>query len=263
MLDLSNNEESPDVPRSIDSIVTEGYTFSLLQNIQFGFKRFGAEAGIYVAFTLVYFAISMAANALPYIGDVVGLMIEAPLIAGFIYYSRLQRNNDFRDFSNFFTGFKNGYWPIFVAQRILVNLIIVLVVLAIVLPIFWEPIQHFVSDLEKIETMSEKELGQFLVSIFTPAVIQAACISAAIALVVMTFFCLAPFFIVYRGFSAFQAIRASCRVVMCKYPMFLLFNLILWLIIIAGLMLCCVGLLAALTVFYLALASAYEEITGD
>jgi uncharacterized membrane protein len=32
---------------------------------------------------------------------------------------------------------------------------------------------------------------------------------------------------------------------------------------IVGLMMCCVGLLAALPVYYLSLAVAYEEITGD
>jgi uncharacterized membrane protein len=42
-----------------------------------------------------------------------------------------------------------------------------------------------------------------------------------------------------------------------------MFNLLLWIRLIAGFMLCCVGLLAALPVYYLSMASAYEEITGD
>jgi uncharacterized membrane protein len=84
-----------------------------------------------------------------------------------------------------------------------------------------------------------------------------------VALAVMTLFSLAPLFIVYRGYSAFQAIAASWKLVSKKYFQFLLFNFLLWMLLLAGFMLCCVGLLAALPVYYLSMAVAYEEITGD
>jgi hypothetical protein len=263
MEDFFKNQNPQDAPKSVDSIVAQGFSVQTGLYIQSGFKNFSSEGGIYVAFTLVYIAISMAASSLPVIGNLANTLVGVPLIVGFIYYGRLQRRNEFRDFSTFFFGFKNGQWPSFVMQGIMVNLCMIFLISAVILSLFWEPLQVFISQWEKIETMDQDKIGEFVVSIFTPAIIQTVGISAVIALVVATFFCLAPFFIVYRRYSAFEALGASWRIVKSKFPAFLLFNLVLWLMLTAGILLCCVGFLAALPVYYLALTSAYEDITGD
>lgn len=262
MEDFFKNPESESSSRSVDSIVSEGFSLHIGKYLQSGFKKFSEEGGIYVAFTLVYIAISMAVSSLPVIGNLANTLVGVPLVAGFIYYARLQSRNEFRDFSSFFLGFKNGQWSTLVVQGIMVNLFMVLLILAIVLSVFWEPLMVFVSEWEKIETMDQDKIGEFVLSILTPAVIQAGCISALIALIVATFFCLAPFFVVYRRYSASEALQASWRIVLAKFPAFLLLNLALWLILATGILLCCIGFLAALPVYYLALASAYEDVTG-
>jgi uncharacterized membrane protein len=133
----------------------------------------------------------------------------------------------------------------------------------LVLPFYFEPVQTFATEIQKIQTMDQEKAAEFVLQLFTPAIGQAAVLAALVALAVMTLFCLAPMFIVYRGYSAFQAIAASWKLVSKKYLSFLLFNLLLWILLIAGFLLCCVGLLAALPIYYLSMASAYEEITGD
>ena len=263
MEDVFNTDENHFSPRSVDSIVAEGYHVSPIKFIRRAFRLFGDEFGIYVAFTLVYVAISMALSALPVVGDLSGMLVGPPLVAGFAFYMRRQSRNEYREFSHFFGGFRGGNWPSLVSQGISVTLSMGLVVVLLVLPFFWDAIQVFAVEFEKIGTMEQEKAAEFMLQLFTPELGMAAALAALAALLVITFFCLAPMFIVYRGYSAFQAIGASWRLVSKKYPAFLLLNLLLWLMAIVGLMMCCVGLLAALPVYYLSLAVAYEEITGD
>jgi uncharacterized membrane protein len=250
-------------PRSIESIILSGFRVNSLAFISKGFRYFSDEFGIYVAFTLVYIALSMALSALPVVGDLSGMLVGPPLVAGFAFYVRLQSRNEYREFSHFFGGFRGSNWPSLVSQGISVTLTMALAVAAVVLPFFLEPIQVFLTEVEKIQTMDQQKAGEFVLGLFNPEIGWAALLAAITALAVLTLFCLAPLFIVYRGYSAFQAIGASWKLVSKKYPAFLLFNLLLWLMLIVGFLMCCIGLLAALPVYYLSLASAYEEITGD
>jgi hypothetical protein len=263
MEDVFQQNSDSNSPRSVESILSEGYSVNGTNFIRTGAKRFGDEFGIYVAFTLVYIALSMAISALPVVGDVSGILVGPPLVAGFAFYMRLQSRNDYREFSSFFGGFKAPFWPSLVSQGISVTLAMAVVVAILVLPFYYEPIQAFVTAIQKIETMPQEEAGEYMLTLFTPAIIQVGLIAAVAALAVMTFFSLAPYFIVYRGYTAFQAIGASFRIVAKKYPSFFAFNLLLWIMLIVGFLLCCAGLLAALPIYYLSLASAYEEITGD
>jgi len=250
-------------PRSIDAIIAEGFHVNGPAFIRKGISYFSNEFGIYVAFTLVYIALSMAASALPLVGDLSGMLLGPPLVAGFACYMRLQSRNDYREFSSFFGGFRSGNWPSLVSQGISVTLSMALAAAVLVLPFYFEPLQTFATEIQKIQGMDPEKVVEFVIQLFTPAIAQAAVLAALVALAVMTLFCMAPMFIVYRGYSAFQAIAASWKLVSKRYLPFLLFNLLLWILLIAGFMLCCVGLLAALPVYYLSMASAYEEITGD
>jgi hypothetical protein len=263
MEEVFSNNEAEYKPRSVDLILAEGFTVNPIRIIRRAFQFFGNEAGIYVAFTLVYVAISMALSALPVVGDVSGMLVGPPLVAGFACYMRLQSRNEYREFSNFFGGFRGGRWPSLVSQGISLTLSMVIVVAAVVLPFFLDVIQVFVTEFEKVQSMDQEKAAEFMLTLFTPQLGLAALLAALVAVLVMTFFCLAPLFIVYRGYNAFQAIGASWKLVVRKYPSFLMLNVLLWLIIAVGFLLCCVGLLAALPIYYLAFAAAYEEITGD
>lgn len=263
MENFSNKEENGQSLQSVESILLHGFALRPTRYVQTGFMRFGAEFGIYVAYTIVYIALLMLASSLPFVGDISRILIGAPLAAGFLFYARLQQCNEFRDFSSFFLGFKNGHWPIFILQSIVVTLAIAVATALPTMLFYLETIEQFLVNFDKLATMDPEKVQAFLPEIFTPQVLQALFFIVVMALLASTFFCLAPCFIVYRRYSAAQAISASCRIVVKKYPQFLFFNALLWLVLVAGFMICCVGLLATLPVYYLALASAYEEITGD
>jgi hypothetical protein len=263
MEELFSDPNQNQQTRTLESITSSGYDVNGVSFIRKGMRYFSNEFGIYIAFTLVYIAISMALSTLPVVGDISGMLVGPPLVAGFACYMRLQSRNEFREFSHFFGGFRGSSWPSLVSQGISTTICMALSVAIVVLPFFYEPIQAFVTELEKIQSMDQQKAGEFVIGLFNPQIGWAALLAAITALAVLTLFCLAPLFIIYRGYSAFQAIGASWKLVSKKYPAFLMFNLLLWLMLIAGFLMCCVGLLAALPVYYLSLAAAYEEITGD
>jgi len=250
-------------PRSIEAIIASDFQVSGVAFFQKGLRYFSDEFGIYVSFTLVYIALSLALGSLPVVGDLSGMLVGPPLVAGFACYMRLQSRNDYREFSNFFGGFRGGNWPSLVSVGISVTLSMALAVALAVLPFFYDTIQVFVTELEKIQGMDQEKAAEFVIGLYNPQIGLAALVAALAALAILTLFCLAPLFVVYRGYSAFQAIGASWKLVSKKYVAFLFFNLLLWCVLIFGLLMCCVGLLAALPIYYLSLASAYEEITGD
>lgn len=263
MHDFFSSHDNQQPHRSVESIVAEGYSFNATRSIQHGFSRFGKEAGIYVAFTLVYIALILVANAIPFVGDIANLLVSAPLIAGFICYGLRQRKDEFREFSTFFGGFSKANWASLVSQGILVNLCMLLAVAVVVLPFFWDPVSIFFGAAEQLSSMSQERAGEYLISLFNPSIIQASGLSVIVVVLVTTLFSLAPFFIVYRGYNAMEAMRASYLVVKAKYLSFLGLNFLLWLLLITGFLMCCVGILIALPVYYLSFASVYEEITGD
>jgi hypothetical protein len=250
-------------PRSIDDIISSDFQVNGIAFLRKGLRYFSDEFGIYVAFTLVYIALSMALSALPVVGDLSGMLAGPPLVAGFACYMRLQSRNEYREFSNFFGGFRGGNWPSLVSVGISVTLSMALAVALTVVPFFLDSIQVVVTELEKIQGMDQEKAAEFILNLYNPQIGLAALVAAIAALSILTLFSLAPLFVVYRGYSAFQAIGASWKLVSKKYVAFLFFNLLLWCVLIFGLLMCCVGLLAALPIYYLSLASAYEEITGD
>ncbi|MFM7726144.1 MAG: hypothetical protein ACKO7B_05560 [Flavobacteriales bacterium] len=267
MEDPSSNSSRP-ASRSLESIITEGYSLDVGEHLSAGFKRFGQEPGIYVAFALVYIALNMVAQSLPLVGILAGLLVSPPLLAGFIFYGRLQQRNEHREFSAFFDGFRGSAWPSLVLQNILIIVFLVLILVVAVLPFFLTFLQDFFRDMlpiltEQPEVMTDEEAREILSKVFPPAVVQAILLATLLVIGVFTLFCLAPFFIVYRNLGAFEALRASAKIVAKSYFKFLLLNVVLWLEIVAGFALCCIGYLAALPITYLSLASAYEEITGD
>lgn len=253
----------PGQPRTLNEVLLSGYRFQWRSYISEGFRTFGDEFGIYVAFTLVYAAISLAGGSIPYIGSTIGLFVNPPLIAGFIFYGILQRRNDHRDFNAFFSGFRQPYWIPLVAQSLLSTLAIALVIGLVCVPLFYTTLVTFMHELEKVEGMPQDEIGNFVIGLMTPELYTAIIVAVLVGLFVSTFLCLAPCFIVLRRMNQIEAIRSSILLVSKKFLPFLALVFSLWMILIAGVMLCCIGLLAAFPIYYLTLLSAFEHIMGS
>jgi hypothetical protein len=260
-MEFSSN--TPTGARSLLEITANGYSFRWTEYLSAGFRAFGSEFGIYVAFTLVYIAISMAGGLIPYVGNAIGLLVNPALVAGFIYYGRAQYVNDHRDFNTFFGGFRQPQWIALVLQNVLANLFMIAAVAAVVLPFFYSPIIRILEELQHIENLPQDEVAAVIMGLWSPELSLALIIGLMVAIIVSTFICLAPYFIIYRSLSFSEAMYSSLRVVKMRFFGFLGLIIILWLIMILGVMLCCVGFLAAFPVYHLTLLAAFRDIMGE
>jgi len=258
-----NLENATVESNSVDQVIASGFRFNWSDYLSQGFRTYGNEFGIYTAFTLVYVAASLVVGSIPYVGSTIGLFVNPPLIAGFIFYGRLQRINEYREFNSFFGGFKQPFWGALITQSIASTFLMVLAAAILVLPFFYDPIVVFVSELDKIETMPQEALGEFVIGLWNTQLTCAFAIGALAALVITTLICMAPYFIVRRSMPFAEAIRSSVRLVSKKFLPFAALIFTLWLILAVGIMMCCVGFLAAFPVYYLTLLAAFEDIMGD
>ena len=260
MESFGNNSRGP---YSVFDLQNAGYVFRWTEYLSSGFRTFGNDFGIYVAFTLVYIAISMATGFIPYLGSTIGLFVNPVLIAGYTYYGRLQYLNEHRDFNTFFQGFRQPQWIPLVMQSLMASFLLVVAIAAATMPFFYDSILKFLEDVQKIETLPQAEVGEFVLGLWNTDLTIASIIALVVGLVVSALICLAPFFIIYRSFSFAQAMQASARVVSMRFPAFLGLMLTLWLILVLGVLLCCIGFLAAFPIYYLTLLAAFRDIMGE
>jgi uncharacterized membrane protein len=258
-----NSDYSQVKSKSVDEVLASGFVFRGSEYLQQGFRTYGNEFGIYTAFTLVYIAASLVLGSIPYVGSSIGLFVNPPLIAGIIFYGHLQRINEFRDFNSFFSGFKQPYWGALITQSIASTFLMAMAVAILVLPPYYDVIATFATEIQKLESIPQEEAGEFIIGLWNPDLGWAMLLAAVGALVVTTFLCMTPYFIVRRAMPFPEAIRASVRVVSKKFWSFAALVLVLWVVLIVGFMMCCVGFLAAFPVYYLTLLAAFEDIMGD
>jgi len=260
-MDISGN--SSQGPRSILDVIENGFNFRWSDYFSSGFRAFGNDFGIYVAFTLVYIAISMATGFIPYVGTTIGLFVNPVLIAGYIYYGRAQYVNDHRDFNTFFQGFRQPQWIPLVVQSLMASFLLVVAIAGATIPFFYESILKFLEDAQKIETLPQAEVGEFVLGLWNTDLTIASIIALVVGLMVSTLICLAPFFIIYRSSSFGEAMQSSARVVRKRFPAFLGLMMMLWLVLILGVLLCCIGFLAAFPIYHLVLLAAFRDIMGE
>jgi len=205
----------------------------------------------------------MATGFIPYLGGTIGLFVNPALIAGYAYYGRAQHINDHRDFNTFFQGFRQPQWLPLVIQSLMASFLLVVAIAAATMPFYYEPILKFLDAVQKIETMPQAEVGEFVMGLWNNELTIASLIALIVGLAVSTLICLAPYFIVYRSYSFGEALQASVRVVSMSFPAFLGLIVTLWLVLILGVLFCCIGFLAAFPIYHLTLLSAFRDIMGE
>lgn len=249
--------------KPLETVLAEGYEFKLGEYVGEGFRMFGADAGIYIAFTILYFLISTVAGSIPFIGPIASIFINPALIAGWYLYARNQKKGFTRSFGNFFDGFKIQ-WIQLVLQNFITGIFIAIAAMIVILPFFLSTVIELVSNFSDIENMQDPEQVQaLLVGLITGKFILGILLAALLAAAIGVLYCLAPMFILFRGMGFWEAMEASRKVVTKNYIQFLLFMIVLMFIGIAGVLVCCVGLLVAIPVIYLAMYAAFEDIMGS
>ncbi len=262
-MDVLDQHGSGETGKSLETVLNDGYQFDLGKYINEGFKLFGGDAGIYIAYTIVYFIIAGVTSSIPIVGWLASLFIGPPLLAGWYLYARNQKKGFSKSFGNFFEAFKIQ-WMQLVLQSLISAIFVGIAVSIVVLPFFISMIVDLIAHAKESQPVTDpEEMQELLLSMLTGKVILGIVLAALVGAMVSVLYVLAPMFIVFRGMGFWEAMEASRKVVTKNYGQFLLFMIILIVIGIVGFMMCCVGLLAAIPVIYLAIYSSFEDILGS
>lgn len=222
----------------IREIQTRGYDFAFGTYIERGFHIFGQQAGLFIAFTLVYLAILGFSNIIPFVGPLGANIILSPcLMAG--YYLVAQKINAGErqiEFGDFFKGFDH-----------LGKLAVVAVFTSLILAASMIPFGIFVfASLFSGDLTPTFSPGVFLLLI--PPIYLAISYAAA------------PFFAVFYNMEAWEAMEASRKVISKKWFTVFLFAIVLGLIASLGFVVLFVGILVAIPVIALAQYEAFSDI---
>lgn len=218
---------------------------------------------------LLYFLINMAIGGLsniPFIGFIFTLgnfIISGPLIAGVFYLFILTLRNEPAEIGEIFSGFKRGFFQLFLAtlvQGILVGLCLVPFIIVLMVKLI--PMLHGVDpqamkdpqkQLELIKTMMPVLLSTlpWLFICAIPATYLSVCWKFTLPL------------IIDKEVDFAAAMKLSWKMVNKHWWQVFGVVVLVALLNIAGMLACCVGLLFTVPVGFAALMYAYETIFGD
>jgi hypothetical protein len=117
-----------------------------------------------------------------------------------------------------------------------------------------------VSDLFKFQRLAPFIAVALLMTVLSGVAFLFVVLPGLIVLVLTGF---APFFVLDKGLSAWDAVKASVDLVI-RYPsQAFVWNLVAGLILIGGLLVCCVGALVTLPLWMFGSAYTYKKLTGQ
>jgi len=241
----------------------QGVSLSIGKAIGDGFSYFGKKPGPFILYLLVFFGISMVASVLgmvPYVGSlIVSVLVTPPLVMGFATYNHKAQTGDYPVFENFFDAFKINY-----LNLALVNLIIQGIGWAITALLLTPYLGDFSalmasagSDPDAIVDIMQEIAAGMLDNIWI-------IVGAAIAyIVLMVFYSFANYFVIFYGFSFWEAMESS-RILVGKvfFSLIGLFFVTGVLLLVGTVVTLFIGLLVFIPVLYLISYSAFEQVAG-
>lgn len=262
-MDVLDNTEPRHNGKSLESVLTDGYSFNMGDYINKGFKLFGNDAGSYIGFTLVSFVISFVVGLIPFLGTIAGLFVSPALNGGWYIFGQKHNSGQQRSFSNFFDAFKNPPWIQLVLGSLVSSIFIALAAAVIIVPAVIFLGAGFITDIMSLQNNTDPdEVMAIFAAIFTGKIFLTILLAALIASLVAALYIFMPQFIIFRGMAFWDAMEASRKVVMKNYIQVVLFLIVLSIIAFIGALLCGLGLLVAIPLFFLAVHSAFEDIMG-
>ncbi len=236
-------------------ILARGYTVEFGRWIGDGWAFFKANLGLAMGACWIVFGLSLVASVIgviPCLGDLVRLaftVVVQPVLIGGLWLVLLQcRRGQPVTAANVFDGFK-----LFFAQGILVNLIMMLIILAAILP---GGIGIGIGVAVLKSSASMKALGALLIAAGTlvaliPVIYFSVCYAFALPLVAD------------RRMQFWAAMETSRRVINRHWFAFFVFSLAVGLLVLLGALACGVGLIFTIPLGFCISVIAYEAIFGS
>jgi Protein of unknown function (DUF975) len=256
--DISNRDAE------INEILQRPFTINIGQCLNRSTDLFNLRAGEFIGFAILDLIITIGLSNIPYVGDFISSLISGVVTSGYYFVAfRLMRRQN-TEFGDFFLGFRNNqFWPI-----LLVNLLIGIVVgglslvsVGLMFLGLYKPIVELLSKLPP-----EMEVPQFPDLEIPPALAALSLFLGFLILIPIYYFSvaylLAPLLVVDRRFGAWQSMEISRKVINKQWWMWFGFWLLQGLIVLAGILACCIGVIFAMPVVACSMAAAYEQVIG-
>lgn len=117
--------------QKLERLIEQGYEFRLGDYISEGFSILQKQMGLFVAFTLIFFLIAVAAQIVPVVGPIASsFFLTPPLVAGYYLVSHRIKLGESITFNDFFSGFS------FIGQLALATLVMTIFYIVGMIPFF-------------------------------------------------------------------------------------------------------------------------------
>ncbi len=250
----------------IQHLIENGFSFDIGASISEGFEIVKKELVLFVVFTLIAGIMILVVSSFlsafqhategsvfteivfQFFSQFTSQLIIPPLMAGYFIAAHKVHQREVLDFGDFFKGF--DYYGQLLIQSLIIAGINFLLYIPLILVIYS-------MDLNNINTTTPSlETTQIIIFVLVLLVI------ILISMYVYTIYLFASSFVIFGDMQAWEAMETSREIVNQNLWIVFGFLFILILIFIGGMLLCCVGLLIALPVFYASIYVVFRDLMG-
>ncbi len=236
----------------IDRIIAEGIDFKFGDYISRGFEIFKKEAGLFIGFTVVFFILSMVIGLIPFVGPVANNLVISPaLTVGFYLVARKLDIGQGAEFGDFFKGFD------FTGQLVIATIVKSLIIGLTFIPfalIFWKYgwVEWYMEIIKNPGT-PPTDYPEF------PPLWSLLLLLPTIFLSVI--YAWTYLFIAFYKMQFWDAMEASRKLIAKNWLTIFAFLLVVGLILFAGLLLLCVGVLVTFPAAMCMSYAAFADVT--
>ncbi len=235
-------------PAAAEEILARDYLVQTGAWIGAGWELVKARFWLLVGATLVILLIQGAAESIPYAGSIAGIIITGPLYGGLYWLNLRLIRGEPAEFSDAFAGFNRAF-----AQLMLVNIVISLIIVACLVP----GAAGIAGGIFLMDEVSG-EVGT--------AVIVVGSVFALVGVVAVTYLTVCWLFaiplVVDRQMDFWGAMKLSRAQVSKHWWGMFGYTIVVGLVVMLGILLCCIGILVTIPIAVAATMYAYEDIFG-
>lgn len=240
-----------DVVRAIEN----SHSPTITDYVSKGFNMTFQEPWLLLGYTFLYFA---ASSAVSFLGDLASsgfnIAVQPVLLAGYFYFFHKLATGQQVEFSDFFSGFKERFGPIILAN-FLTTLFAILVIIAVMIPVV------LLSVGSNLDISPDMDPAQLFMSLGSSLFV------IILVLFVLILFIFSPFIytvpiLCLTDVSAMDAIKLSWKLALKYYLQTIGLLLLGMLITFGGIIALLVGILIALPAFYGSIYAAVSDLIG-
>lgn len=230
-------------PLRVQQAIDRGYEFDFGDYISKGISLVIKNAGLFLAYSFIFFLITFVINIIPLIGMILFYLVLAPCLgAGYLIAARRADEGRALEFSDFFKGFDH------IGQLVVAAIINYLPILAITTSAV------LITGFEELNllngTIPEFAPPLWLLLLYVPLIY------------IYVAWSMAPYLIIFHDMRAWPALEASRQIISKKWFYFFLLAIVAVILASMGIIVLLLGFLLTFPIIYTANYAAFRDIVG-